>query len=50
MSETALPAAPPVTVAELRTVDLFDGVEDDALLERWAAAAVARRAPTPRRT
>jgi signal transduction histidine kinase len=29
------------TVAELRTVDLFDGL-DDATLERWAAATVLR--------
>ncbi len=31
-----------VTVEELRRIDLFDGVEDEALLERWAAAAYER--------
>ena len=31
-----------VTVEDLRRVDLFDGVEDEALLARWAAAARER--------
>jgi signal transduction histidine kinase len=42
MSDTTIPA---VTLDELRAMDLFAGVDDDALLERWAAAAVPRQLP-----
>jgi signal transduction histidine kinase len=37
-------AAVPVTVEELRTVDLFDGL-DDAALALWSAAAIAFNVP-----
>jgi signal transduction histidine kinase len=31
-----------ITAADLRSIDLFEGVDDDALLERWAEAATER--------